>query len=74
MSKKKEPAEVRFIKIAEVKRITSLSTSEIYRRLAAGQFPKQVRLGQKSVAWVEREVRAWVDVMLCGRDDPLTID
>ena len=50
-----------FIKLPEVKRRTTLSTTEIYRRLEAGSFPKQIRLGAKSVAWLEHEVQAWID-------------
>ncbi|WP_296271197.1 helix-turn-helix transcriptional regulator [Pseudomonas sp. UBA6323] len=51
----------RFIKLAEVKALTTLSTSEIYRRIAAGTFPAQVPLGSKSVAWIEAEVIAWCE-------------
>lgn len=49
------------IKLPEVKRRTTLSTSEIYRRLEAGTFPKQIRLGAKAVAWLEHEISAWID-------------
>lgn len=49
------------IKLPEVKRRTTLSTSEIYRRLEAGTFPKQIKLGAKAVAWLEHEVQAWID-------------
>lgn len=59
----------RLIKMPEVRRITGLSVSEIYRRVERGQFPKQIRVGPKSVAWVEREIFAWVDLMISGRDD-----
>lgn len=54
----------RFIKLPKVKEYTSLSTSEIYRRLAAGTFPAQVTLGPKSVVWVEAEVLAWCDARI----------
>ncbi|MHB0765725.1 helix-turn-helix transcriptional regulator [Stutzerimonas sp. NM35] len=57
----------RFIKLAQVKDYTSLSTSEIYRRIAAGTFPKQIRLGPKSVAWDESEVLAWCDDLAAQR-------
>lgn len=57
----------RFIKLAEVKTLTTLSTSEIYRRIAAGTFPTQVTLGPKSVAWVEAEVRGWCDALVAQR-------
>ncbi|MDP2243504.1 AlpA family transcriptional regulator [Pseudomonas sp.] len=50
-----------FIKLAEVKVLTTLSTSEIYRRIAAGTFPRQVALGPKSVVWIESEILAWCD-------------
>ncbi|AKT29254.1 AlpA family phage regulatory protein [Pseudomonas syringae pv. actinidiae] len=49
----------RFIKRQEVESITGLSCTEIYRRVAADNFPKQVTLGPKSVVWVETEILAW---------------
>ncbi len=49
------------IKLPEVKRRTTLSTSEIYRRLESGTFPKQIKLGAKAVAWLEHEVDAWIE-------------
>ncbi|HUE93170.1 AlpA family transcriptional regulator [Pseudomonas sp.] len=58
----------RFIKLAEVKALTTLSTSEIYRRIAAGTFPAQVTLGPKSVAWIEAEVLAWADSLVAQRE------
>lgn len=58
----------RFIKLAEVKALTTLSTSEIYRRIAAGTFPAQVTLGPKSVVWIESEVNAWCDELAAKRE------
>ncbi len=58
----------RFIKLAKVREYTALSTSEIYRRIAAGTFPKQVTLGPKSVAWVESEVLAWCEALAAQRE------
>lgn len=54
----------RFIKLAEVKTLTTLSTSEIYRRIAAYAFPAQITLGPKSVVWIEAEVQAWCDARI----------
>ncbi len=58
----------RFIKLPKVKAITSLSTSEIYRRIAAGTFPAQVTLGPKSVAWIESEIVQWCDDLVARRE------
>lgn len=60
---------VRFIKLDEVKRLTSISTSEIYRRIGKDQFPKQITIGAKCVVWIESEILAWMDLMVSGRDE-----
>lgn len=39
---------------------TALSRTSIYRRIADGTFPRQVALGEKSVAWIEADVEAWM--------------
>lgn len=52
---------IRFIKRKEVEGITGLSCTEIYRRIAADNFPKQVMLGPKCVVWVEAEIYAWMN-------------
>lgn len=54
----------RFIKLGEVRRHTALSTTEIYRRIAAGTFPGQIALGPKSVVWIEAEILAWCDARI----------
>ena len=46
----------RFIKLAAVKTLTTLSTSKTYRRITAGTFPAQVSLGPKSVVWIEADL------------------
>ena len=48
--------------------ITGLSKSSIYDRMNAGQFPKSVPLGGRSVAWVESEVIEWVEAQIAHRD------
>tara|TARA_Y100000589_G_scaffold209479_1_gene197535 strand:- start:633 stop:890 length:258 start_codon:yes stop_codon:yes gene_type:complete len=58
----------RFIKLPKVRDYTSFSTSELYRRIAAGTFPKQIRLGPKSVVWDESEVLAWCEQMAAQRE------
>ncbi len=62
-----EPAR-RFIKLPKVREYTTLSTSEIYRRIAAGTFPAQVTLGPKSVAWIESEIVQWCDDLVARRE------
>jgi len=56
----------RFIKRQDVESITGLSCTEIYRRIAAGAFPKQVTLGPKCVVWIEAEIYAWCDEQIAA--------
>lgn len=43
---------------------TGLSSSEIYRRIAAGTFPRPLKLGPRASAWDCREVDAWIEARL----------
>lgn len=52
-----EPA---FYRLGDVIRITALSRSSIYRRIAAGQFPPQVSLGGSAKGWRREALHAWV--------------
>ncbi|AKA22739.1 helix-turn-helix transcriptional regulator [Pseudomonas chlororaphis] len=63
------PPARRFIKRQDVESITGLSCTEIYRRIAAGAFPKQVTLGPKSVVWIEAEIYAWCDEQIAASRD-----
>lgn len=58
-----QPA-IRFIKRQAVETITGLSCTEIYRRIAAGTFPKQVTIGPKCVVWIESEIMSWCDARI----------
>ena len=50
----------RFIRIKDVLSLTSLSQSELYRRIKANTFPTQVKLAPGHVVWVLSEVDNWV--------------
>lgn len=50
---------IEFVRLPEVKKLTGLGTTTIYKLANAGTFPKQVPLGGRSVAWVRSEVMAW---------------
>lgn len=58
---------MQFMKLNEVIRITSLSRTTIYRLISEGEFPKQVSLGGRSVAWVESEINEWMEEKVSNR-------
>lgn len=49
----------RLLGIADVARETSLSRTQIYRLIADGAFPRQIRLTARRVAWAETDVERW---------------
>ncbi|ERT11895.1 AlpA family transcriptional regulator [Photorhabdus temperata] len=50
-----------FIRLPEVQRRTGYSKAWIYRLIADDKFPKQVKIGTRSVAFVESEIDSWID-------------
>jgi prophage regulatory protein len=56
------------IRLPQVKARTGLSRSELYRRMAAGDFPHPVKLGERASAWPESEVSAWCEARIAARD------
>jgi len=49
------------IKLPEVKEITALSGSTIYRLVSQGDFPKQIKLSERSSGWLKSEVDQWLN-------------
>ena len=56
------------IKLNEVKARTGLSRSSIYAYIDKGIFPAQVKLGERSVAWLDTEIESWVEGKINARD------
>ena len=55
------------LRFRQVREIVPLSRSEIYRRIALGQFPRPVKLGERAVAWDSDQIQAYVRDKLGGR-------
>jgi prophage regulatory protein len=51
------------LRLADVMLATSIGSSTIYRKIAAKQFPRPLRLGPGSVRWKAAEVSAWIDAL-----------
>ena len=51
----------RLIRFDEVLAITGISKSVIYEMIRRGEFPRQVRIGQRLVGWHQSDIDAWLD-------------
>ncbi|MCX0428849.1 helix-turn-helix transcriptional regulator [Aeromonas veronii] len=61
---------LRFIRVGEAVKKTGLSKSSIYDLMAQDLFPKTVRLGARSVAFIESEIDAWMVERITTRNTP----
>ena len=51
---------LRFLRMRDLVEMTHLSKSTLYAMHAQGQFPKCVRLSERTTVWVESEVVDWM--------------
>ncbi|MDB4222360.1 AlpA family transcriptional regulator [Granulosicoccus sp.] len=50
----------RILRLPEVKKLTGLSRSTIYLRMANREFPESISLGGRAVGWLEQDVYEWI--------------
>jgi prophage regulatory protein len=50
----------RILRLKAVLNRTSLSRATLYRKVAAGTFPRQRKLSTRCAGWLESEVNAWM--------------
>ena len=59
----------RLIKLDTVIEITTLTVSTIYRLMKNGQFPKQIKISERSTRWSESEVLNYIEEKFKSREE-----
>jgi len=49
--------------------LTCLSRSHVYALAQQNNFPKPIKLSERSSAWVESEVLDWIDARIVARNE-----
>ncbi len=49
------------IRLPEVQRRTGYSKAWVYRLMSQGKFPTSVKIGTRSIAFIESEVNEWIN-------------
>ena len=57
----------RFMRLPEVISTCGLSRSTIYDLISREQFPSQISLGGKNVAWLASEIDGWMQARIAHR-------
>jgi len=63
------PQPDRIIRLNTVLNRTGLSRSTIYRKIAEGTFPAQLRISVHGAGWRESDINRWVDDPVGWRPD-----
>ncbi|ENH0118754.1 AlpA family transcriptional regulator [Escherichia coli] len=50
-----------FIRLSEVQRRTGYSKAWIYRLIKEQRFPQSVKIGSRSIAFIENEIEEWIN-------------
>lgn len=58
-----------FLKLPQVSTITGRSRSKIYSDIKSQTFPSPIRLGVRSVVWIDHEINSWVQAKIAGKTD-----
>lgn len=61
----------RVLRFPEVQAITGLPISSAYEAIAAGTFPRPIKIGPRAVGFLQSEVTAWVAARVAERDAAL---
>lgn len=52
--------EQRILRQKQVQARTGLSRSTIYLHISQGIFPRQIKLGSRSVGWLDSDIEEWI--------------
>jgi prophage regulatory protein len=58
----------KILRRGEVEQATGLPRATIYDKIAKGTFPRPIKLGKRSVGWLEAEISAWQKARIADRD------
>lgn len=54
----------KFLPLKDVQATVAKSRSQIYKEIKLGEFPRQIRLSPRRVAWVASEIEAHVEALI----------
>lgn len=57
----------RFLRLKQVLDKTGLKRSQIYTYMKTEDFPKSIKIGPASVAWLESEIDEWINAKVNNR-------
>ena len=60
--------QIKLIRLPDVLKVFPVCKVSLYTKMKNGDFPKSIKLGKNSVAWVESEVQEYLASLVSKRD------
>jgi len=57
----------RFLRLPEAMKKCGVGRAWIYSAMNEGKFPQSIKLGERSIGWLESELDAWIDGRIASR-------
>ena len=51
----------RILRLPAVMDVTGLGRTTVYEQMAAGRFPKGIKLSERAVGWLEDDIQNWIE-------------
>jgi prophage regulatory protein len=61
---------MQFLRVRKVTEMVGFSKTTLYARVKDGSFPKPIRLGPNSVAFLEADILDWMQSQIAQLDSP----
>lgn len=55
------------LRMSQVRESVGLSKTQLYRLIAAGQFPQQIKIGSRASGWLLDEIEQWIQARAAER-------
>jgi prophage regulatory protein len=59
-AKRAPPGPIHVLRLPQVCKMTGLCRSSIYQMEVELRFPRRIKIGARSVGWIESEVQSWL--------------
>lgn len=61
--------DLKYLTAKEVSKIVGFHRMTIVRMIKTGRFPKPIKIGVRRIAWLEEDLRKWMDDRIGERDE-----
>ena len=62
------PTRSEVVRLPELEVLCQRKRASVYEDIAAGRFPRQIKIGPRAVGWLRRDIEKWLADRIAERD------